>query len=85
MASHTDRKLTLMSGANDVEIKNKQTNFQNYLHDRCYLDQSAHPLGLALNSVNIIHFKMMVLNSNCIVTFQLQHHSFLLDDFQLVS
>ena len=53
MASHTDKKLTLISGANEVKIKNKQTNFQNYLHDRYYLDQSAHPLGLALNSVSI--------------------------------
>ena len=39
-----------MSGANDVEIKNKQTNFQNYLHDRFYLD---HRLGLFLSSVSV--------------------------------
>ena len=51
MANHTDKKLTLISGANDVKIKNLQSNFQNYLHDKYYLDKIAHPLGLDLNSV----------------------------------
>ena len=53
MASHTDKKITLISGASDVKIKNLQSNFQNYLRDRFYLDQSAHPLGLSLSSVSL--------------------------------
>ena len=44
-----------MSGTDDVEIKNKQTNFQNYLQDRFYLDQNAQPLGLALTSLSVDH------------------------------
>ena len=47
MENHTDKKITLVSGENDVEIKNKQTNFQYYLHHKYYLDQSVQPLGLA--------------------------------------
>ena len=53
MASHTDKKITLISGASDVKIKNLQSNFQNYLHDRFYLDQSVHRLGLSLSSVSV--------------------------------
>ena len=53
MASHIDKKITLISGADDVKIKNLQSNFQNYLHDRFYLNQNVHRLGLSLSSVSV--------------------------------
>ena len=53
MASHIDKKITLISGAGDVKIKNSQSNFQNYLQDRFYLDQSTRPLGLCLSSISV--------------------------------
>ena len=49
----SDKKLILISGASDVKIKNSQSNFQNYLHDRFYLDQSVRPLGLSLDSISV--------------------------------
>ena len=53
MANHIDKKITLISGADDVKIKNLQSNFQNYLHDRFYLNQNVHRLGLSLSSVSV--------------------------------
>ena len=57
----SDKKLILISGASDVKIKNSQSNFQNYLHDRFYLDQSVRPLGLSLNSISV-DFKSKKIN-----------------------
>ena len=67
MASHTDKKITLISGASDVKIKNLQSNFQNYLHDRFYLDQSFQrkSLGLSLSSVSVdLQFHNPVCSTN---------------------
>ena len=67
MASHTDKKIILISGASDVKIKNLQSNFQNYLHDRFYLDQSFQrkSLGLSLSSVSVdLQFHNPVCSTN---------------------
>ena len=68
MVIHIDKKLTLISGASDVKIKNLQSNFQNYLHDRFDLDQSAYPIGLSLNSVSVdLQFQSPIcsIDENC--------------------